>query len=65
MAKIEGGNVLLFSREFTEPKYEIFTKNNYQLDSANVEYLVYWYDAQEEKEYKVVLPRLKFKKTII
>jgi ATP-dependent DNA helicase RecQ len=64
LAKINGGNVLIFSREFTENKYEIFTKDQYQLNSANVEYLVYWYDSKEEKEYKIVLPRLQFKKII-
>ncbi|WP_166962043.1 RecQ family ATP-dependent DNA helicase [Yeosuana marina] len=60
LSKMEGGNILIFSRNFTDTKYKTFINDNYQLDDGNVEYLVYWYDAQEEKEYKVVLPRLKF-----
>ena len=62
LAKTEGGNVLLFSKQFMEEKYNIFVKDGYQLSCGNVEYLVYWYDNKDEKEYKVVLPRLKFDK---
>ncbi|WP_246124789.1 RecQ family ATP-dependent DNA helicase [Algibacter pacificus] len=56
------GNVLLFSRHFMENKYNTFIKDGYDLSSGLVEYLVYWYDSKEEKEFKVVLPRLKFVK---
>lgn len=62
LAKKEGGNILLFSRQFIEKKYNTFINDGYQLSCGNVEYLVYWYDINEEKEYKVVLPRLKFEK---
>lgn len=58
------GNVLLFSKHFMENKYNTFIKDGYQLSSGQVEYLVYWYDSKEYKEYKVVLPRLKFVKTV-
>ena len=60
LAKNNRGNVLLFSKQFIEAKYNTFVKDGYQLSSGIVEYLVYWYDAKEDKEYKVVLPRLKF-----
>ncbi|MBU3012262.1 RecQ family ATP-dependent DNA helicase [Polaribacter vadi] len=56
------GNVLLFSRAFIEKKYNIFLKDGYQLTNGNVEYLLFWYDIKEKKEYKIVLPKLQFKK---
>ncbi len=62
LAKQEGGNVLLFSREFMNKKYSTFIKDGYQLSNGSVEYLVYWYDSMDDKEYKVVLPKLKFDK---
>lgn len=57
-----GGNMLLFSRSFVENKLIKFKNNGYDLADARVEYLVYWYDREDEKDYKVVLPRLRFEK---
>lgn len=62
LAKLNGGNVLLFSREFMNKKYGTFIKDGYQLSNGSVEYLVYWYDDKNDKEYKVVLPKLRFDK---
>ncbi|MGZ2369416.1 RecQ family ATP-dependent DNA helicase [Ancylomarina sp. YFZ004] len=62
LAKQDGGEVLLFSRQFRDEKYNKFVKNGYQLSNGSVEYLVYWYDSKDDKEYKVVLPKLKFDK---
>jgi ATP-dependent DNA helicase RecQ len=62
LAKQEGGNVLLFSNAFMNKKYNTFVKDGYEMSNGRVEYLVYWYDAKEDKEYKVVLPKLKFDK---
>ena len=62
LAKPNGENVLLFSRNFLDKKYHTFIKDGYKLASGNVEYLVYWYDTKEDKEFKVVLPKLKFDK---
>tara|TARA_R110002050_G_scaffold204522_4_gene340200 strand:- start:131310 stop:136133 length:4824 start_codon:yes stop_codon:yes gene_type:complete len=64
LALLNQGNILLFSKKFIETKYNVFLKNGYELTSGSVEYLVYWYDSNEEKEYKVVLPKLKFRKKI-
>jgi hypothetical protein len=55
-----GGNVLLFSKHFMDKKYDVFVKDGCQLSNGNVEYLVFWYDPGDDKEYKVVLPKLKF-----
>ncbi|MGK0317486.1 MAG: ATP-dependent DNA helicase RecQ, partial [Saprospiraceae bacterium] len=44
LAKQDGGNILLFSRDFVDKKYNTFIKDGYQLTSGNVEYLVYWFD---------------------
>jgi len=62
LSKQDGGNVLLFSREFMNKKYSTFIKDGYKLSNGSVEYLVYWYDSKEDKEYKIVLPKLKFDK---
>ncbi len=62
LAKQEGGNVLLFSRGFMNKKHNTFIKDGYKLSNGSVEYLVYWYDSKDDKEYKVVLPKLKFEK---
>ncbi|TXD83230.1 RecQ family ATP-dependent DNA helicase [Subsaximicrobium wynnwilliamsii] len=61
-AKQDGGNVLLFSRDFMAKKHDTFIKDGYQLANGSVAYLVYWFDAKEGKEYKVVLPKLMFEK---
>ncbi|MDF1695426.1 MAG: RecQ family ATP-dependent DNA helicase [Saprospiraceae bacterium] len=57
-----GKNVLLFSKKFIDGKYEKYLKKYYHLISAKVEYLVYWYDKEDDKEYKIVLPRVRFEK---
>lgn len=57
-------NILIFSKAFMEFKYNKFLKDGYKLSSGNVEYLLYWYDAAEAKEYKVVLPKLRFEKVL-
>ncbi len=62
LAKYGGGNVLLFSRNFINQKYNTFVKDGYQLIGGNVEYLVHWFDIKNNKEYKIVLPKLKFDK---
>lgn len=62
LAQNGSGNMLLFSREFIKSKLIPFKQRGYQVAGANVEYLVYWYDREEDIEYKVVLPRLRFEK---
>lgn len=58
----EGGNVLLFSQNFITEKYNKYLKKGYQLIEGKVEYLVYWYDSKAEKEYRIVLPKVRFGK---
>lgn len=60
LAKESGGNVLLFSKDFMDNKYNKFIKEGYQMTKGRVEYLVYWYDKEEDKEYKIVLPKVRF-----
>ncbi len=62
LAKQDGGNVLLFSKKFINNKYNLFLKDGYQLTGGTVAYLVYWFDKESDKEYKIVLPKLHFKK---
>ena len=62
LAKSEGGNMLLFSRKFNDGKFKSFQANGYDIVGGSVEYLLYWYDKDEKKEYKIVLPRLRFEK---
>ena len=58
------GNVILFSRSFINSKYDSFINAGYELTIGNVEYIVYWYDNKEDKEYKIVLPKVRFDKKI-
>ncbi|MEO9887061.1 MAG: RecQ family ATP-dependent DNA helicase [Balneola sp.] len=62
LAKNGTGNMLLFSRDFIKKKLIPFKEKGYIVKGANVEYLVYWYDREEDKEYKVVLPKLRFER---
>lgn len=62
VGKQDGGNVLLFSKKFMNEKYNVYLNGGYKLSNGRVEYLVYWYNVEDEQEYKVVLPRLKFDK---
>ena len=62
LAKKDKSNILIFSKNFIENKYNTFIKDGYSLSSGLVEYLVYWYDKDSDKEYKVILPKLKFEK---
>ena len=64
LAKMNTRNILIFSKSFIEYKYNTFLKDGYQLSNGNVEYLLYWYDAAEAKEYKIVLPKLRFEKVL-
>lgn len=63
LARADVGNILLFSRAFLETKYAAFLKDGYQLTDANVEYVLFWYDRNDDREYKIVLPKLKFNKS--
>jgi ATP-dependent DNA helicase RecQ len=60
LAKKDRSNVLVFSKKFMENTYNTFMKDGYSLSYGTVEYLVYWYDSKDDKEYKIVLPKLKF-----
>ncbi len=62
LARTGGGNMLLFSRDFVKRKFIPFRANGYELVAAKVEYLVYWYSRDEDKEYLVVLPRIRFER---
>ncbi|WP_370391079.1 RecQ family ATP-dependent DNA helicase [uncultured Winogradskyella sp.] len=62
LKKSNEGNLLLFSKKFVEEKYNPMLEKGYELTEARVEYIVFWYDKDDAKEYKIVLPRLKFKK---
>ena len=56
------GNLLLFSKKFVTEQYEPMLRKGYEIKSASAEYIVYWYNRNDDKEYKIVLPRLKFEK---
>ncbi|PTX62269.1 ATP-dependent DNA helicase RecQ [Kordia periserrulae] len=62
LANLKGENILLFSKDFLKDKHGVFEKDAYKLMNGTVEYLVYWYDKNEEKEYTIVLPRLRYEK---
>lgn len=37
-------------------------KKGYDIKEANAEYILYWYDKNDDKEYQIVLPKLKMDK---
>lgn len=43
-------------------KIEQFKQKNYVLEQAIVKNIVYWFDKEEEKTYRVILPELTFRK---
>jgi ATP-dependent DNA helicase RecQ len=56
------GNLLLFSKNFIKERYYPMLQKGYKLTDARVEYIVFWYNKDNDKELKIVLPRLRFKK---
>ncbi|WP_339922669.1 RecQ family ATP-dependent DNA helicase [uncultured Cyclobacterium sp.] len=54
--------ILKFSKKFCSQMGELI-KRGYQLSSVKVNFIVYWKDEETEKEFKVVLPELHFKRT--
>jgi ATP-dependent DNA helicase RecQ len=57
------GNLLLFSKNFIAEHYEPMFKKGYEMKDATAEYIIYWYSKNDAKEYKIVLPKLKFVKS--
>jgi len=64
LKKIDQGNLLLFSRNFVNEKFNPMLEKGYKVTDARVEYIVFWYDKEEAKEFKIVLPRLRFSKQV-
>jgi ATP-dependent DNA helicase RecQ len=62
LKKSDRGNLLLYSKFFIENKYQPILQHGYKLSSARVEYIVFWYNKDDGKSYKIVLPRLTFEK---
>jgi ATP-dependent DNA helicase RecQ len=62
LKKNDQGNLLLFSRNFVNEKFNPMLEKGYKVTEARVEYIVFWYDKDEAKEFKIVLPRLRFSK---
>jgi ATP-dependent DNA helicase RecQ len=61
----KGGNSLLFfSKAFKEELEKIFQKG-YQVKEISIGYIVVWFDKEEGKEYRVVLPKIIFEKVRI
>ena len=56
------GTLLLYSKNFTEKVYNPRINDGYKITDAKAEYIVFWYDKDEGKVYKIVLPWVKFKK---
>jgi ATP-dependent DNA helicase RecQ len=56
------GNLLLFSKKFVAEQFKPMLNKEYEMVKSRVEYIVYWYDKEKDKEYKIVLPRLIFEK---
>jgi ATP-dependent DNA helicase RecQ len=53
----KGQYVLKFSHEFVK-QIQSMRERNYELKSANVNFILYWLKEGEEKDVKIVLPEL-------
>jgi ATP-dependent DNA helicase RecQ len=58
----KGQSVLKFSMQFVR-QIESMKERNYELKSAEVNFIVYWLKEGEEKEVKIILPELYFERT--
>ncbi|HRQ30355.1 MAG TPA: RecQ family ATP-dependent DNA helicase, partial [Saprospiraceae bacterium] len=54
-------SILKFSRQFLD-QIELLKKRNYELKSAQVNFIVYWMKEGSEEEVKIVLPEIIFEK---
>lgn len=57
----KGRDVLKFSRKFMEQIVNLQEKG-YELKEAKVNYILYWYQEDQGREIKIILPELYFKK---
>ncbi len=57
----KGQSVLKFSKQFLN-QLENMKTTNYELKSAKVNFIVYWYNEETEQEVKIILPELYFEK---
>lgn len=57
------GNLLLFSKKFVSEQVKPMLKKGYVIEKGFVEYIVYWYDRDDDREYKIILPKLSFIKS--
>ncbi len=62
LKKTNDNSLVLFSNSFTNNQLNSFKNKGYNIVSANVEYIVYWYNKDTNSEYKLVLPKLRFEK---
>lgn len=62
LGKKTQGNLLLFSSKFVDEQYRPMQNKGFEIKSAIAEYIVYWYNKNNDKEHKIVLPRLRFEK---
>ncbi|WP_420573082.1 UvrD-helicase domain-containing protein [Kordia sp.] len=62
IANMYGREISLCSDGYLKNKHKPFLNNDYQLINGSVEYLVYWYHKETDREYKIVLPRLLYRK---
>lgn len=54
--------VLKFSQHFCSSRLEPLLQRGYDLQSAKVNFIVYWKNQEEDKEIKIILPELKLVK---
>lgn len=55
--------VLKFSQHFCSSRLEPLLQKGYNLQSANVNFIVYWKNQDMDTEVKIILPELKFVKS--
>lgn len=58
----KGRSILKFSRKLMEVVDNLKSKN-YQLNSASINFIIYWKGEESDQEIKIVLPEFHFEKT--
>jgi len=56
-----GEMVLKFSKKFNETIAQL-NEQGYQLKNGRINFIIYWKDPDEEKEYRIILPELNFER---
>ena len=59
----DGHEVLYFSKSFIDTLEQKWKHKGYSIRTSKAQFILLWKDSQEDKEYRIVLPSLRLRKT--